>query len=68
MNPDILIVAALVTYDDFDPVHYYCDCSPADGLCGHELDPDEGDAPEGVGFDCNICADLAIQPCPKCGE
>ena len=59
--------AVVKSYGDYEPVHVVCDCNPEWSLCDEWLGPDDGeDEPQGV--DCLVCADMALHPCPECGE
>lgn len=60
---------ARAVYEDFDPCHYVCPCTPDLALCGEWSDPDEPYLPaDAAVFECLICADLAPIPCPRCGD
>lgn len=54
-------------YGDFTPLHRICSCTPTHTFCGivRNNPADIEDNPDGPR--CDVCVDLDLLPCPRCG-
>lgn len=56
------------TFEDYDPSHIVCRCTPDRALCGTSVDPDDELNDDDGPVDCIVCNDMDLAPCPRCND